>query len=71
MDAGGLIPNTWQRFERLGSLWEQAKVGLGDESRSAVEYEPGAVVGDEHFTGKPVGLGFLVTAEPIFPLIRQ
>lgn len=31
----------------------------------------GAVAGDEHFTGEPVGLGFLVTAEPTFPLIGQ
>jgi DNA-binding CsgD family transcriptional regulator len=43
VDAGGLKPNTWQRFERLGSAWEQAKLGLGDESRGAVEDEPGVV----------------------------
>lgn len=25
LDAGGLKPNIWQRFERLGSAWEQAR----------------------------------------------
>lgn len=37
VDAGGLKPNTWQRFERLGTAWEQAKLGLGDEPQSATE----------------------------------
>lgn len=31
MDAGGLKPNTWQRFDRLGSAWQQAKLGIEDE----------------------------------------
>lgn len=43
MDAGGLKPNTWQRFERLGTAWEQTKLGLGDEPQGAVEAEPGVV----------------------------
>ena len=43
MDAGGLKPNTWQRFERLGSAWEQAKLGLGDEPQDAAEDEPEVV----------------------------
>ncbi|WP_020578290.1 hypothetical protein [Actinopolymorpha alba] len=30
VDAGGLKPNTWQQFERLGSAWEQAKRGIGE-----------------------------------------
>lgn len=30
VDAGGLTPNTWQRFERLGSAWQQAKLGIED-----------------------------------------
>ncbi len=44
VDAGGFKPNTWQRFERLGSAWEQAKLGVGDEPQGAVEDEPGVVV---------------------------
>lgn len=44
VDAGGLKPNTWQRFERLGTAWEQAKLGLGDEPRGAADDEPGVVV---------------------------
>lgn len=43
VDAGGLKPNTWQTFERLGSAWEQAKLGLGDEPVSAAHDEPGVV----------------------------
>src|SRR5699024_436224 len=43
VDAGGLKPNTWRRFERLGSAWEQAKLGVGDEPQGAVEDEPGVV----------------------------
>lgn len=43
VDAGGLKPNTWQRFERLGSAWEQAKLGLGDEPQDAAEDEPEVV----------------------------
>lgn len=31
VDAGELKPNTWQRFERLSSAWNQAKLVLGDE----------------------------------------
>ena len=40
VDAGGLKPNTWQRFERLGAAWEQAKLDLGDEPQGAVEDDP-------------------------------
>ena len=43
VDAGGLKPNTWQRFERLGTAWEQVKIGLGDEPQEAVEGEPEVV----------------------------
>lgn len=43
MDAGGLKPNTWQRFERLGSAWERAKLGVGDEPQDAVEDDPRVV----------------------------
>ncbi len=43
MDAGGLKPNTWQRFERLGSAWEQAKLGIEDKLEGADEDEPGVV----------------------------
>ena len=44
VDAGGLKPNTWQRFERLGSAWQQAKLGPGNERRGAVEDESVVVV---------------------------
>lgn len=44
VDAGGLKPNTWQRFERLSSAWKQAKIGAGDEPQGAVEDESGVVV---------------------------
>lgn len=43
MDAGGLKPNTWQRFERLSSVWNQAKLVLGDEPDGAADDEPGVV----------------------------
>lgn len=43
MDAGGLKPNTWQRFERLGTAWKQAKLGIDDEPQSAAADEPGVV----------------------------
>jgi len=43
VDAGGLKPNTCQRFERLGSAWEQAKLGVDDESQEAAEAKTGAV----------------------------
>ena len=42
-EAGGLKPNTWQRFERLSSAWEQAKLGIGDEPRDAAEDAPDVV----------------------------
>lgn len=34
VDAGGLKPNTRQRFERLSSAWNQAKLRFGDEPDS-------------------------------------
>ncbi len=43
VDAGGLKPNTWQRFERLSSVWKQAKLGVGEEPRGVAEDEPGVV----------------------------
>lgn len=43
MDEGGLKPNTWQRFERLGTAWEQAKLGLGEEPSGAAEDKSGVV----------------------------
>lgn len=43
VEAGELKPNTWQRFERLGAAWEQAKLGLGDEPQGAFEDEPEVV----------------------------
>lgn len=43
VDAGGLKPNTWQRFERLSSAWNQARLGLGDEPKDTEEDKPGIV----------------------------
>ena len=43
MDAAGLKPNTWQRFERLRSAWNQAKLGVGDVPLEPSEREPGVV----------------------------
>ena len=43
MDAGGLKPNTWQRFERLSSAWYQAKLGVDDALNGAIDNEPGVV----------------------------
>lgn len=40
VDAGGLKPNTWQRFERLGSVWKQAKLSVGDDPEGATEDDP-------------------------------
>ncbi|RNI17903.1 hypothetical protein EFY87_19055 [Flexivirga caeni] len=43
VDAGGLKPNTWQRFERLSSAWNRAKLVLGDQPDGAADDEPGVV----------------------------
>lgn len=43
MDAGGLKPNTWQRFERLSSAWNQAKFGIDEELEAIADDEPGVV----------------------------
>ena len=44
MDAGGLSPNTWERLERLSSVWEQAKPGVGRKEPRAAEPESGVVL---------------------------
>lgn len=43
VDAGGLKPNTWQRFERLSSAWQHAKRGIEDEPHGDAEGESGVV----------------------------
>ena len=43
VDAGGLKPNTWQRFERLNSAWNQAKLRVVDEPDGAPDDGPGVV----------------------------
>lgn len=43
VDAVGRKPNTWQRFERLGSAWKQAKLGISYELEGGAEDEPGVV----------------------------
>lgn len=43
VDAGGLSPNTWERIERLSSMWEQAKQGVGSERPRAGEPDFGVV----------------------------
>jgi len=43
VDAGGLKPNTWQRFERLSSSWNQAKLRFVDEPDGATDDEPEVV----------------------------
>ena len=43
VDVGGLKPNTWQRFERLSSAWNQAKLRIVDEPDGATDDEPGVV----------------------------
>src|SRR5699024_6422950 len=43
VDAGGLKPNTWQRFEQLSSAWNQAKLRIVDEPDGATDNEPGVV----------------------------
>ncbi|MEA5154449.1 hypothetical protein [Raineyella sp.] len=43
VDAAGLKPNTWQRFERLRSAWNQAKLGVGDTPLVPSECELGVV----------------------------
>lgn len=43
VDAGGLKPNTWQRFERLSSAWNQAKLRIVHEPDGATDDEPGVV----------------------------
>ena len=54
VDAGGLKPNTWQRFERLGSAWEQAKLDVGDEPQCLVEAEPEVVTTPRRRTRTPL-----------------
>ncbi len=54
VDAGGLKPNTWQRFERLDSAWKQAKLGIGDEAVDAPEGEPGVVTTPRRRTRTPL-----------------
>ena len=43
VDAGGLKPNTWQRFERLSSAWNQAKLRIVHEPDDAADDEPGVI----------------------------
>lgn len=43
MDAGGLKPNTWQRFERLSAAWNQAKLGIAEKPEDAAGDEPDVV----------------------------
>jgi DNA invertase Pin-like site-specific DNA recombinase len=43
VDLGGLKPNTRQRFERLSSAWNQAKLRIVDEPDGATDDEPGVV----------------------------
>src|SRR5699024_11803070 len=43
VDAGGLKPNTWRRFERLSSTWNLAKLGVGDTPDGTADDEPGVV----------------------------
>lgn len=43
VDAGGLKPNTWQKFERLSSAWNRAKLGFEDAPHGDTEGEPGVV----------------------------
>lgn len=54
VDAGGLKPNTWQRFERLGTAWDQVKLGLVDEPQGAVEDEPGVVANPKRRARTPL-----------------
>lgn len=54
MDAGGLKPNTWQRFERLSSAWIQAKLADGDEARGTAEPEHGVVTTPRRRTRTPL-----------------
>ena len=54
VDVGGLKPNTWQRFERLGSAWEQAKLGMSDEPSGGSEAEPGIVTTPRRRTRTPL-----------------
>lgn len=54
MDAGGLKPNTWHRFERLGSAWNQAKLGMSDEPSGGSEAEPGVVTTPRRRTRTPL-----------------
>ena len=54
VDAGGLKPNTWQRFERLDSAWQQAKLGIGDEPLGGYEAEPGVVTKPSGRTRTPL-----------------
>jgi|SRR5690625_2774497 len=54
VDAGGLKPNTWQRFERLGSAWEQAKLGIDEEPESTADDEPRVVTNLRRQTRTPL-----------------
>ncbi len=43
VDAGGLKPNTWQRFERLSSAWNHAKLRIVHEPHAATDDQQGVV----------------------------
>lgn len=43
VDAGGLKPNIWHRFERLDSAWELVRLGVGDDPGDVAEDESGVV----------------------------
>lgn len=43
VDAGGLKPNRWRRFQSLDSTWEQARHAIRDHLPEADETEPGVV----------------------------
>lgn len=54
VDASGLKPNIWQRFERLGSAWIQAKRGTTDSARSTQADDFGAVSKPSRRTRTPL-----------------
>lgn len=43
LDAAGSKPNRWRLFERLDSMWRQAKRATNDRPREARKSEPGVV----------------------------
>ena len=54
VDAAGLKPNTWHRFERLSCVWNQAKLRILHEPDGDAEDEPEVVANPRRRDRTPI-----------------